>query len=103
MAKMEISLFGPFQVLLNGAPVTTFESVKVRALLAFLATETNHPQPREHLAALLWPDWPQQSAMSNLRYALADLRKVIGDRDAQPRFLLVTRESLQLNREAGRG
>jgi predicted ATPase/DNA-binding SARP family transcriptional activator len=103
MAKMEISLFGPFQVLLNGAPVTTFESVKVRALLAFLATETNHPQPREHLAALLWPDWPQQSAMSNLRYALADLRKVIGDRDAQPRFLLVTRESLQLNREAGIG
>ena len=38
--------------------------------------------------------------MSNLRYALADLRKNIGDRDAQPPFLLITRESIQLNREA---
>ena len=43
MAKLEISLFGPFQVLLNGAPVTQFESVKVRALLAYLAAEASHP------------------------------------------------------------
>jgi predicted ATPase/DNA-binding SARP family transcriptional activator len=100
MAKLEISLFGSFQVLLNGAPVTAFESVKVRALLAYLAAEASHTQPRERLAELLWPDWPQQSAMSNLRYALADLRKVIGDRDAQPPFLLITRESIQLNRDA---
>ena len=38
--------------------------------------------------------------MSNLRYALADLRKRIGDRDAQPPFLFISRESLQLNYEA---
>jgi predicted ATPase/DNA-binding SARP family transcriptional activator len=100
MAKLEISLFGWFQVLMNGSPVTQFESVKVRALLAYLAAEADRPQSRESLATLLWPDWPQKSAMSNLRYALADLRKVIGDRDAQPPFLLVSRESLQINREA---
>ncbi len=62
MAKLEISLFGPFQVLLNSSPVTQFESVKVRALLAYLAAEAIHPQPRESLAALLWPDWPQHLA-----------------------------------------
>jgi DNA-binding SARP family transcriptional activator len=100
MAKLEISLLGPFQVQLNGAPVTAFESVKVRALLAYLAAEADRPQRRETLATLLWPDWPQKSALSNLRYALADLRKVIGDRDAQPPFLHVTRASLQLNRDA---
>jgi DNA-binding SARP family transcriptional activator len=103
MAKLEISLFGSFQVLLNGASVTQFESVKVRALLAFMAAEYARSHTRESLAALLWPDWPQQSAMSNLRYALADLRKNIGDRDAQPPFLLISRESLQLNREADIG
>ena len=37
MAKLGISLFGPFQVLLNSWPVTQFESVKVRTLLAYLA------------------------------------------------------------------
>jgi DNA-binding SARP family transcriptional activator len=69
-------------------------------LLAYLAVESSRPQRREALAALLWPDWPQQSAMSNLRYALADLRKNIGDRDAQPPFLLISRESIQFNPDA---
>jgi DNA-binding SARP family transcriptional activator len=100
MAKLEISLLGSFQVLLNGTPVTAFESVKVRALLAYLAAENARAHTRESLATLLWPDWPQQSAMNNLRYALADLRKNIGDRETQPPFLFVTRESIQLNREA---
>ena len=100
MAKLEISLFGPFQVLLNGAPVTAFESVKVRALLAYLAAEAARPHRRESLAVLLWPDWPQQSALRNLRNALADLRHNLDDREEADPFLLVTRESIQLNRGA---
>jgi DNA-binding SARP family transcriptional activator len=43
MAKLDISLFGPFQVLWNYLLVTQFESLKVRALLAYLATETVYP------------------------------------------------------------
>jgi DNA-binding SARP family transcriptional activator len=62
MAKLEISLFGPFQVQLTSSPVTQFESVKVRTLLAYLAAEAVHPQRRESLAALLWPDRPQHLA-----------------------------------------
>ncbi len=100
MAKLEISLFGQFQVLLNEAPVTAFESVKVRALLAYLATEHARSHARESLASLLWPDWPQQSAMRNLRNALADLRQNIMDRGGPSPFLLITRETIQLNREA---
>ena len=53
MAKLEVSLFGPFQVRVNNSPVTQFKSVKVRALLAYLAAEAVHLQPRESLAALL--------------------------------------------------
>jgi WD40 repeat protein/DNA-binding SARP family transcriptional activator len=100
MARLALSLFGSFTATLDGALITTFESNKVRALLAYLAAEADRPHRREALAALLWPDWPQQSAMSNLRYALADLRKNIGDREAQLPFLLITRESIQLNRKA---
>jgi DNA-binding SARP family transcriptional activator len=100
MARLALSLFGSFATTLDGALVTTFESAKVRALLAHLAAEADLTHRLEAMAALLWPDWPQLSAMSNLRHALADLRKNIGDRDAQPPFLLITRESIQLNREA---
>jgi predicted ATPase/DNA-binding SARP family transcriptional activator len=85
---------------LDGKPVARFESNKVRALLATLAAEAKRSQPRERLAGLLWPDWPQPSAMRNLRYALADLRKNIGDREADPPFLRISRESIQLNPES---
>jgi WD40 repeat protein/DNA-binding SARP family transcriptional activator len=100
MPQLRLELLGRFRVSLGGMPITTFESNKVRALLAYLAVESHHPHSREKLAALLWPDWPNSAALSNLRYALSDLRKVIGDRTADPAFLLITREAIQFNTES---
>jgi DNA-binding SARP family transcriptional activator len=97
MAHLSLSLLGAFQVTLDGQPVTGFKSNKVRALLAYLAVEADRPHRREVLAGLLWPEWPDRDALSNLRYALSNLRKVIGDRQAQPPFLLITRDALQFN------
>jgi DNA-binding SARP family transcriptional activator/predicted ATPase len=109
MAHLSLSCLGPFQVALDGQPVTDFKSNKVRALLAYLAVEVDRPHRREVLAGLLWPDWPDREALGNLRYALSDLRGVIGDRaraggrgrardtGASPPFLLVTRDSLCFN------
>jgi len=54
MAMLEISLFCPFQVLLNSSPIIQFRSVKVRAMLVYLAAEAIHPQSCESLVALLW-------------------------------------------------
>jgi DNA-binding SARP family transcriptional activator/predicted ATPase len=82
---------------MDGQPVTGFKSNKVRALLAYLAVEADRPHRREVLAGLLWPDWPDRDALSNLRYALSNLRRVIGDRTAEPPFLLITRDTLQFN------
>jgi len=97
MCRLSLSCLGPFQVSLDGQPVTTFKSVKVRALLVYLAVEADHPHPREVLAGLLWPDWPDRDALANLRYTLSDLRQAIGDREASPPFLLISRDTLQLN------
>jgi DNA-binding SARP family transcriptional activator/predicted ATPase len=92
-----VSLLGPFEVALDGAPVSSFESDKVRALLAYLAVEADRPHRRDSLAGLLWADWPDRAARTNLRNALANLRTAIGDRDAEPPFLLITRETIQFN------
>ena len=97
MARLRLSYLGGHQVVLDDVAITGFESNKVRALLADPAAEADRVHSRETLAALLWPDRPQQSAMSNLRYSLSDLRKNIGDREAQPPFLLISRESLGIN------
>jgi DNA-binding SARP family transcriptional activator len=100
MTHLSISLLGHLQVRLDGEPVTGFESNKVRALLAFLAIEANRPHSRGKIAGLLWPDFPERSALSNVRYALSNLRKTISDRNAQPPFLLITSNTLQFNQDS---
>jgi predicted ATPase/DNA-binding SARP family transcriptional activator len=101
MAHLSLTLLGSFQVTLDGQPVTGFKSNKVRALLAYLAVEADRPHRREVLAGLLWPDWPDRDAMSSLRYTLSDLRQAIGDREADPPYLLISRETLQFNQASG--
>ena len=96
MAHLSLSMLGPFQVTLHGKPVTGFESSKVRALLAYLASEDSQ-HPRIVLSGLLWPDRPNPAAFANLRNALANLRTAIGDREATSPYLLITRETVQFN------
>ncbi len=98
MAELSLALLGPLQVTLDGAPITTFESDKVRALLAYLAVEADRPHRRDALAGLLWPERPERAAHLNLNQALANLRGALGDRTATPPFLCITRETVQFNR-----
>jgi DNA-binding SARP family transcriptional activator len=97
MPRLLIALFGSFQVTLDGRPVAGFTSKKSQALLTFLTVEAERPHRREELAGLLWPDYPEPSARTNLRSVLADLRRVIGDHDASPPFLKISRETIQFN------
>jgi len=97
---LSLSLLGTFQAIRDGQPVVGFESNKVRALLAYLAIESDRPHSREELAFLLWPDQSDPVARSNLRQALANLRRTIGDEAAQPPLLRIGREFIQFNSEA---
>lgn len=79
MPRLSIFLLGPLQVTLDGESITDFATDKARALLAYLAVESDRPHRRDTLAGLLWPDRPQQKARQNLRKTLARARQVIGD------------------------
>lgn len=94
---LSVKLLGSFAVTVAEQSVDTFSTAKVRALLAYLAVEGNRPLDRSHLAGLLWPDVLEESARGNLRHALSNLRKVIGDQRADVPYLLATRRSVQLN------
>ena len=100
MPSLEISLLGPFQVVLDGTLLTDFETDKVRGLLAYLAVEGQRLHRRDHLAGLLWPDRPQRAARNNLRQALSSLRRTLGDRTREPPLLLASRRELGLNPQA---
>jgi predicted ATPase/DNA-binding SARP family transcriptional activator len=97
-ARLSLALLGSFEVTLDDHPVTTFESVKVRALLAYLAVEAGRSHTRAFLAELLWPDLPAATALTYLRNVLAKLKQAIPDSvPSEPPFLLVTRETIALN------
>lgn len=100
MANLKLGLLGPLQVITGDAPITSFESDKARALLAYLAVESAQPHRREALVGLLWPDCPEDIARRNLRQALYILRRAIGDRAAKPPYLLISQAEIQFNTES---
>jgi DNA-binding SARP family transcriptional activator/predicted ATPase len=99
MSHLEIRLLGPIQVHLDGQPIAHLAGTS-QALLAYLATHAGTPHLRTSLAGLLWSDYDQSSALTNLRQALRRLRMAIGDRHASPPFLLVTRTTIALDPES---
>ncbi|MBN1140120.1 MAG: AAA family ATPase [Anaerolineae bacterium] len=99
MLRLAVSLLGPFEVSLDGKAIAEFHSDKVRALLAYLAVEAGRPHRRETLAGLLWPDYPERSARTNLSNALSHLRTVLHDREMVPPCLTVEREVIRFNAE----
>ena len=97
MPHLMVSLFGSFQAIIDGSPVSNFESNKARALLAFLMVEADRPHRREGLAALFWSDSPDQSARNNLRQTLYRLRQAIPVPQEGMPYLLVTVNEIQFN------
>ncbi len=97
MPHLSIALIGPVEVALDGAAVTNFDYAKVRALLAYLAAEPERAHSRDALAELLWPEQPGTAGRNSLRRALVSLRQAIADQQADPPFLITTRELVQLN------
>jgi hypothetical protein len=83
VARLSIRLLGSFQVTLDGEAAVGFRSDKVRALLAYLCVELEAPHRREKLAGLLWPEWPERAARTNLRQVIGD-RTSSGDRTTTP-------------------
>ena len=90
MGTLQVELFGGLTIRVDGQVVSGFRSRKAEALLVYLACDPR-PQPRDHLACLLWQGSDPEQAGANLRKTLSDLRQQMGD------FLLVSRETIALN------
>ncbi len=92
-ARLELLVLGGMEVRLDGAPLTAFISVKVPAMLAYLAV-VGRPVQRELLATLFWGEMGDADAKNNLRQALTSLRKTCDP------FLEITRDSASLRADA---
>jgi formylglycine-generating enzyme required for sulfatase activity len=90
-----LQFLGSPQLFLNDQPIAT-DRRKAIALLAYLAINDLGRPPqrysREALSALLWPDYEQAKAYSNLRRTIWEIRQVIGEN-----WLSADRETVYLN------
>ena len=77
MGELQLFLLGNAEVWRGGEPLTGFNSSKVRALLFYLVV-TGRSHHRPALAGLLWGDMAETTALTNLRKALTNLRKLVG-------------------------
>lgn len=71
---LRIELFGHLRLTSDGAPAPALNAGRLQSLLAYLALHSDTAQPREKLAALLWPDSDEAQARTNLRQLLHHLR-----------------------------
>ncbi len=100
MLPLRLAVLGPPEVRLGDSRLA-FPTRKTLALLIYLAAETG-PQPREHLAALLWPEVSPERSYASLRNTLGHLQTALrqASSQAQASYLSITHNALGLNPEA---
>src|SRR5215831_1728233 len=76
---LEMRLFGPMQVRLNGCPLPPLRTRKSLWLLALLTLRAERHVERSFLAGTLWPESQEEDASANLRRSLYDLRRALGE------------------------
>jgi predicted ATPase/DNA-binding SARP family transcriptional activator len=96
--SLAFQFLGPPQLVLENETVNVNRR-SIVALLAYLAVndsgQTNQTYTRESLSALLWPDYDQVKAFTNLRHTLWEIQKTFG-----PGWLIANRENIGLQADA---
>jgi DNA-binding SARP family transcriptional activator len=72
---LHIDLFGDFRIHSGDELLAVIPQARQQALLVYLLLHRSAPQPRAHVAFLLWPDSSEAQALSNLRKMLTHLRQ----------------------------
>src|SRR5215212_142085 len=95
---LSLHFLGAPQLVLESLPVSVHRR-SIVALLSYLAV-TDRGQPRqkhtrESLSTLLWPDYDQVKAFTNLRHTLWEIQKAFG-----PGWLIADRETVSLGGDA---
>ena len=95
---LAFQFLGPPQLILENVPVNVNRR-SIVALLAYLAVndsgKAKRTYTREALSALLWPDYDQVKAFTNLRHTLWEIQKHFGSG-----WLITNRETIGLHPDA---
>ncbi|MEM7331408.1 MAG: tetratricopeptide repeat protein [Chloroflexota bacterium] len=85
---LSFTLLNQAKILKDNTPLSQFRSQKEAALLIYLA-HMGETHPREFIAELLWESSTTKQSLTNLRTALARLKKQVGED-----VLIITRKTI---------
>jgi DNA-binding SARP family transcriptional activator len=75
---LHVQLLGSLDIHYEGKPpITSLNSNRLQALLAYLLINRRRPQPRTYMAFLFWPDSSEEQALTNLRNLYHLLRQAL--------------------------
>jgi len=94
---LRIHLFGPLRLETNDAPHRFAALPKTLPLLAYLLLHRAAPLPRATVAFTLWPDLDEESARSNLRRHLYELRRALPPSPDERPWVTVDSATVQWN------
>ena len=99
MENLTLTLLGGVAAATADSAPVQFRTDKIRALLVYLALEGDRPHQRSSLAALLWPEMPEQTALKNLRQSLHRLQQTLDEQSPglSAALFTVTRQTMQGN------
>jgi DNA-binding SARP family transcriptional activator len=97
MGELRVQLLGGLSLLFNGAPLTTFNTPRLQALLAFLILNPDKPQFRYQIAYTFWPESSEAQARTNLRKLIHLLRQALPESD---QFIAIETQTLQWRENA---
>jgi predicted ATPase/DNA-binding SARP family transcriptional activator len=94
---IRVNTFGGLRLVVNGVNVAedAWQRRKARQLFKILLSRPDGRIGKDQVTGLLWPDSPTSAALTNLRSALLDLRRVLGD--AQSTVVCSDRDALWLS------
>ncbi len=81
---IQITLFGPFEVRCEGAPVPGLEARKAQELLAYLLIQRGRAWSREFLAELLWGQRMPAQSKKYLRQTLWQVQSALASQTSEP-------------------
>jgi LuxR family transcriptional regulator, maltose regulon positive regulatory protein len=71
---MAVRMLGPFDLSIEGRPVTQWRGQRTRSLMQFLATHRRRSVSRDELVAAVWPDVDEDSGRHRLHQGIYELR-----------------------------
>jgi two-component SAPR family response regulator len=96
-SPLKICCLGPFQVYLNGQPISEWSSLKARSIFKYLVAHPETPISKDVLMDVFWPDADPEGARHSLHQAIYSLKKILKQGSNVRSPILFEQESYFLN------